>query len=129
MVFCDFYPSGDTQFDELRDAIARLHVNDASFTFEPTNSEALGSGFRCGFLGMLHMDIIQERLEREGDVSLVQTAPTVTYEVERAARAASETDTTSPTRPTCPTHRTSSRSASRWSPPRSSPRRAASATS
>ena len=82
MVYCDFYPSGDTQFDELRDAIARLHVNDASYTFEPTNSEALGSGFRCGFLGMLHMDIIQERLEREGDVSIVQTAPTVTYEVE-----------------------------------------------
>ncbi len=82
MVFCDFYPSGDTQFDELRDAIARLHVNDASFTFEPTSSEALGSGFRCGFLGMLHMDIIQERLEREGAVSLVQTAPTVTYEIE-----------------------------------------------
>ncbi len=81
MVYCDFYPSGDTQFDELRDAIARLHVNDASFTHEPSNSEALGSGFRCGFLGMLHMDIIQERLEREGDVSIVQTAPTVTYEV------------------------------------------------
>jgi len=83
MVFCDFYPSGDTQFDDLRDAIARLHVNDASFSFEPTSSEALGSGFRCGFLGMLHMDIIQERLEREADVSLVQTAPTVTYEVEQ----------------------------------------------
>ncbi len=81
MVFCDFYPSGDTQFDELREAIAKLHVNDASFSFEPTSSEALGSGFRCGFLGMLHMDIIQERLERESDVSLVQTAPTVTYEV------------------------------------------------
>ncbi len=82
MVYCDFYPSGDTQFDELRDAIARLHVNDASYTYEPTNSEALGSGFRCGFLGMLHMDIIQERLEREGNVSIVQTAPTVTYEIE-----------------------------------------------
>ncbi|MEO1235659.1 MAG: translation elongation factor 4 [Planctomycetota bacterium] len=82
MVYCDFYPSGDTQFDELRDAIARLHVNDASYTYEPTNSEALGSGFRCGFLGMLHMDIIQERLEREGGVSIVQTAPTVTYEIE-----------------------------------------------
>lgn len=82
MVYCDFYPSGDTQFDELRDAIARLQINDASYNYEPTNSEALGSGFRCGFLGMLHMDIIQERLEREGDVSIVQTAPTVTYEVE-----------------------------------------------
>ena len=81
MVYCDFYPSGDTQFDDLRDAIARLHINDASFNFEPTSSEALGSGFRCGFLGMLHMDIIQERLERESNVSLVQTAPTVTYEI------------------------------------------------
>lgn len=83
MVFCDFYPSGNTQFDELREAIAKLHINDASFTFEPTNSEALGSGFRCGFLGMLHMDIIQERLERESNVELVQTAPTVTYEVQQ----------------------------------------------
>ncbi|MEM7577464.1 MAG: translation elongation factor 4 [Planctomycetota bacterium] len=82
MVYCDFYPSGDTMFDDLRDAVARLHVNDASFTYEPSNSEALGSGFRCGFLGMLHMDIIQERLEREGNVSIVQTAPTVTYEIE-----------------------------------------------
>ena len=82
MVFCDFYPTGDTQFDELRDAIARLRVNDASFNFEPSSSEALGSGFRCGFLGLLHMDIVQERLEREMQVSLVQTAPTVTYEVE-----------------------------------------------
>jgi len=81
MVFCDFYPSGETQFDELRDAIERLHLNDASFTYEPTTSDALGFGFRCGFLGMLHMDIIQERLEREGDVTIVQTAPTVTYEL------------------------------------------------
>ena len=81
MVFCDFYPSGDTEFDELRDAISRLHINDASFTYQPTSSEALGFGFRCGFLGMLHMDIIQERLEREGKVSIVQTAPTVTYEI------------------------------------------------
>ncbi|MEO0587350.1 MAG: elongation factor 4, partial [Planctomycetota bacterium] len=82
MVFCDFYPSGETRFDELREAIAKLAINDASFTHEPTNSEALGPGFRCGFLGMLHMDIIQERLEREQRVTLVQTAPTVTYEVE-----------------------------------------------
>ena len=83
MVFCDFYPSGETQFDELREAVTKLHINDASFTYQPTSSEALGSGFRCGFLGMLHMDIIQERLEREGNVSLVQTAPTVTYEIEQ----------------------------------------------
>ncbi|MEM9294536.1 MAG: translation elongation factor 4 [Planctomycetota bacterium] len=88
MVFCDFYPAGDTQFDELRDEIAKLRVNDASFTYEPTTSEALGSGFRCGFLGMLHMDIVQERLEREGGVSVVQTAPTVTYEVVRIGKGA-----------------------------------------
>lgn len=81
MVFCDFYPAGDTQFDQLRDAIARLHLNDASFTFAPQSSDALGFGFRCGFLGMLHMEIIQERVEREGNVQVIQTAPTVTYEV------------------------------------------------
>ena len=81
MVFCDFYPAGSTQFDELRDAIDRLHINDASFTYAPQSSDALGFGFRCGFLGMLHMDIIQERLEREGKVQVVQTAPTVTYEI------------------------------------------------
>ena len=82
MVFCDFYPAGDTQFDQLRDAIDRLHLNDASFTYAPQSSEALGFGFRCGFLGMLHMDIIQERIEREGHVQVIQTAPTVTYEVQ-----------------------------------------------
>ena len=82
MVFCDFYPSGETKFDELREAIGKLHVNDASFNYQPANSQALGPGFRCGFLGMLHMDIIQERLEREGRVSIVQAAPTVSYLVE-----------------------------------------------
>ena len=81
MVFCDFYPSAESNFEDLRDAIDRLHLNDASFTYQPASSDALGFGFRCGFLGMLHMDIIQERLEREGNVSLVQTAPTVTYEI------------------------------------------------
>ena len=85
MVFCEFYPSSSgekgAEFEALREAITRLHLNDASFTFEPHHSEALGFGFRCGFLGMLHMDIIQERLEREGGVDIVQTPPTVTYEV------------------------------------------------
>ena len=81
MVFCDFYPAADTQFDQLRDAMDRLHLNDASFSFAPQSSDALGFGFRCGFLGMLHMEIIQERLERESGVTVVQTAPTVTYEV------------------------------------------------
>ncbi len=81
MVFCDFYPAGDTQFDQLRDAMDRLHLNDASFTYAARSSDALGFGFRCGFLGMLHMDIVQERLEREGKVQVIQTAPTVTYEI------------------------------------------------
>jgi GTP-binding protein LepA len=82
MVFCDFYPTGDTQFERLREAINKLHLNDASFTFTPQTSEALGFGFRCGFLGLLHMEIVQERLEREGGVQVVQTAPTVTYQIE-----------------------------------------------
>jgi len=81
MVYCDFYPGGKTQYDELRDAMDRLQLNDSSFTFAPENSDALGFGFRCGFLGLLHMEIIQERLEREFNIDVVQTAPTVTYEV------------------------------------------------
>ena len=83
MVFCDFYPTGSSDFDQLRDAIERLRLNDASFTFAPESNEALGFGFRCGFLGLLHMEIVQERLEREGRIEIVQTAPTVTYQVER----------------------------------------------
>jgi GTP-binding protein LepA len=81
MVFCDFYPGGSTQYDELRDAMDRLQLNDSSFTFAPESSDALGFGFRCGFLGLLHMEIIQERLEREFHIEVVQTAPTVTYEI------------------------------------------------
>jgi GTP-binding protein LepA len=81
MVFCDFYPGGKTQYEELRDAMDRLQLNDSSFTFAPENSDALGFGFRCGFLGLLHMEIIQERLEREFNTEVVQTAPTVTYEI------------------------------------------------
>ncbi len=86
MVFCDFYPAttGDAKgadFEEMRDAVERLSLNDASFTFQAVHSEALGFGFRCGFLGLLHMDIVQERLEREGGIEVVQTAPTVSYEV------------------------------------------------
>lgn len=81
MVYCDFYPSGKTQYDELRDAMDRLSLNDSSFSFEPENNDALGFGFRCGFLGLLHMEIIQERLEREFNIEVIQTAPTVTYEI------------------------------------------------
>jgi len=81
MVFCDFYPGPGTESPVLREALERLWLNDSSFTFEPVHSDALGFGFRCGFLGLLHMKIIQERLERESDVNVVQTAPTVTFEV------------------------------------------------
>ena len=81
MVYCDFYPGGKTQYDELRDAMDRLQLNDSSFSFEPESSDALGFGFRCGFLGLLHMEIIQERLEREFHIEVIQTAPTVTYEI------------------------------------------------
>ena len=81
MVFSDFYPGQNTDYPKLRTAFEKLALNDASFTFNPHSSAALGFGFRCGFLGLLHMEIIQERLERESDVDVVQTAPTVSYEV------------------------------------------------
>ncbi len=81
VVFCGLFPATHTQFDDLRTALQKLSLNDSSFTFEPETSDALGFGFRCGFLGMLHMEIVQQRLERESDLALVQTAPNVTYEI------------------------------------------------
>jgi GTP-binding protein LepA len=81
MVYCGLYPSDGQDFTELRDALTKLHINDPSFEFEPETSDALGFGFRCGFLGLLHMEIIQQRLEQESDIDLVQTAPNVTYEI------------------------------------------------
>ncbi len=81
MVYCGLYPANNVDFMPLRDAIEKLWLNDSSFSYEPETSQALGFGFRCGFLGLLHMEIVQERLERESDVEIVQTAPTVTYEV------------------------------------------------
>ena len=81
MVFSDFHPGNNTDYPKLRAAFDKLALNDASFSFIPQSSPALGFGFRCGFLGLLHMEIIQERLERENDIDVVQTAPTVSYEV------------------------------------------------
>jgi len=81
VVYCGLFPASHNQFDDLRTALQKLALNDCSFTFEPETSDALGFGFRCGFLGMLHMEIVQQRLERESNLALVQTAPNVTYEI------------------------------------------------
>ena len=84
MVFCGIYPAGDEKYEAVKDAIEKLQVNDAAFQFEPETSTALGYGFRCGFLGLLHMEIIVERLDREFDLSIITTSPSVIYRVIRS---------------------------------------------
>jgi GTP-binding protein LepA len=81
VVFCSLFPSDANDFEDLRESLAKLRLNDASFKYEPENSMALGMGFRCGFLGLLHLEIVQERLEREFDLDLITTAPSVAYKI------------------------------------------------
>jgi len=102
MVFCGLFPIDGDELPDLRDALEKLRLNDASFTYEPESSRALGFGFRCGFLGLLHMEIVRERLEREFDLSLIATAPSVAYQA--FLNNGSKVDVDNPSELPDPTH-------------------------